>query len=129
MIGEQMAYASAHADAAGAGHNAGFATEILELTRVLVELLPNEDEALALAALVRYAEARRPARLDDTARWRRFRSRIPRSGAGLSSSRLKNTSGASRILGLPDPERSKRRSTVPGARVAPSWIRCPGELY
>ena len=62
----EVAYASAHADAAGAGHNAGFATEILELTRVLVELLPDQDEALALAALVRYAEARRPARLDDT---------------------------------------------------------------
>ena len=62
----EVAYASAHADAAGAGHNAGFATEILDLTRVLVELLPKEDEALALAALVRYAEARRPARLDDS---------------------------------------------------------------
>ena len=62
----EVAYASAHADAAGVGHNAGFATEILDLTRVLVELLPNEDEGLALAALVRYAEARRPARMDDS---------------------------------------------------------------
>jgi len=61
----EVAYASAHADAAGAGTNAGFATEILDLTRVLVELLPQETEALALAAMVRYAEARRPARLDD----------------------------------------------------------------
>jgi RNA polymerase sigma-70 factor (ECF subfamily) len=52
------------------------------LTRVLAEMLPNEPEALALAALVRYAEARRPARLDaqgvmvplseqDPALWRR----------------------------------------------------------
>ncbi len=40
-------------------------TEILELTRVLCELLPEEAEALAVAALVRYAEARRPARLDE----------------------------------------------------------------
>ncbi len=61
----EVAYASAHADAAGAGPHAGFATEILDLTRVLAELLPEEAEALALAALVRYAEARRPARLDE----------------------------------------------------------------
>lgn len=62
----EVAYAGAHADAAGAGRTAGFAAEILELTRVLVDLLPKEEEALALAAMVRYAEARRPARLDDT---------------------------------------------------------------
>ncbi|WP_249138297.1 RNA polymerase sigma factor [Phenylobacterium montanum] len=61
----EVAYASAHADAAGAGRRAGFAAEILELTRVLADLLPAEEDALALAALVRYAEARRPARLDD----------------------------------------------------------------
>jgi len=61
----EVAYASAHEDAAGVGPHAGYATEILELTRVLVELLPAETEALALAALVRYAEARRPARMDD----------------------------------------------------------------
>jgi RNA polymerase sigma-70 factor, ECF subfamily len=61
----EVAYASAHADAAGAGPHAGYATEILDLTRVLVELVPKEAEALALAALVRYAEARRPARLDE----------------------------------------------------------------
>lgn len=60
----EVAYAKAHEDAAGAGPHAGYATEVLELTRVLAELLPNEAEALALAALVRYAEARRPARLD-----------------------------------------------------------------
>jgi RNA polymerase sigma-70 factor (ECF subfamily) len=61
----EVAYGSAHADAAGTGPHAGYATEILELTRVLAELLPGESEALALAALVRYAEARRPARLDE----------------------------------------------------------------
>jgi len=38
---------------------------MLELTRVLAELLPREPEVLAMAATVRYAEARRPARLDD----------------------------------------------------------------
>ncbi|MDR6627769.1 DUF6596 domain-containing protein [Caulobacter segnis] len=59
-----VAYARAHEDAAGAGPHAGFAQEILELTTVLVELLPNEPDALAFAALVRYAEARRAARLD-----------------------------------------------------------------
>lgn len=61
----EIAYAKAHEDAAGAGPHADYAGEMLELTRVLAELLPHEPEALALAALVRYAEARRPARLDD----------------------------------------------------------------
>ena len=61
----EVAYAKAHADAAGAGPQADYGREILTLTAVLVDLLPQEPEALALAALVRYAEARRPARLDD----------------------------------------------------------------
>jgi RNA polymerase sigma-70 factor, ECF subfamily len=60
----EVAYSKAHEDAAGAGAHAGYAQEILELTRVLAELLPDEAEALAFAALVRYAEARRPARLN-----------------------------------------------------------------
>nr|WP_246463287.1 DUF6596 domain-containing protein [Nitrospirillum iridis] len=78
----EVAYAKAHEDAAGASPHAGYATEILGLTRVLAELLPAEAEVLSLAALVRYAEARRPARLDadgasvplaeqDPALWRR----------------------------------------------------------
>jgi len=61
----EIAYAKAHEDAAGAGPHAGYAAEMLKLTEVLARLLPNEPEALALAALVRYAEARRPARLDE----------------------------------------------------------------
>jgi len=61
----EVAYAKAHEDAAGAGAHAGYAAEMFELTRVLAELLPNEPGALALAAVVRYAEARRPARLDE----------------------------------------------------------------
>lgn len=76
----EVAYAKAHEDAAGAGPHAGYAAEMLELTRVLCELLPSEPGALSLAATVRYAEARRPARLDregamiplseqDPARW------------------------------------------------------------
>lgn len=61
----EVAYAKAHEDAAGAGAHAGYALEMLELTRVLTKLLPREPEALAFAALVHYGEARRPARLDD----------------------------------------------------------------
>jgi RNA polymerase sigma-70 factor (ECF subfamily) len=57
----EVAYAKAHEDAAGAGAHAGYASEMLELTGVLANLLPKEPEALAF----RYAEARRPARLDD----------------------------------------------------------------
>jgi RNA polymerase sigma-70 factor (ECF subfamily) len=38
---------------------------MLLVTQVLAELLPHEPEVLAIAATVRYAEARRPARLDD----------------------------------------------------------------
>lgn len=62
----EVAYAKAHEDAAGAGQHAGYAREMLDLTAVLVELAPDEPECLAFAALVRYAEARRPARLDET---------------------------------------------------------------
>ena len=62
----EVAYAKAHEDAAGAGALAGYAREMLSLTAVLAELLPNEAECLGFAALVRYAEARRPARLDET---------------------------------------------------------------
>jgi RNA polymerase sigma-70 factor (ECF subfamily) len=36
---------------------------MLHLTKLLAELVPTAGEAFALAALVRYAEARRPARL------------------------------------------------------------------
>lgn len=62
----EVAYSRAHQDAAGAGLHAGYAREMLDLTAALVELLPDEPECLGLAALVRYAEARRPARLDET---------------------------------------------------------------
>src|ERR1044071_4718311 len=76
----EIAYAKAHEDAAGAESHAGYAREMLSLTRVLAELLPDEPDAHAFAALVRFAEARRPARLDpdgamvplseqDPARW------------------------------------------------------------
>lgn len=60
----EVAYAKAHADAAGAGPYAGHAAEVLRLTAALAEMLPAEGEVLGLAAIVRYAEARRPARID-----------------------------------------------------------------
>jgi len=61
----EIAYSKAHEDAALAGPYAGFAEEMLTVTRVLAELAPLEPEVHALAAIVRYGEARRPARLDE----------------------------------------------------------------
>jgi RNA polymerase sigma-70 factor (ECF subfamily) len=60
----EIAYAQAYEDAAGASDAAGLAEEALRLSGVLVTLLPDEPEVLGLAALIRLAEARRPARLD-----------------------------------------------------------------
>jgi len=62
----EIAYAQAYEDAALAGDAAGFAAEVMRLSGILAELAPEEPEVLGLAALVRFAEARRPARLDDT---------------------------------------------------------------
>lgn len=61
----EVAYAKAFEDAAGVGAHAAFSGEILRLTGLLARLAPGEPEALALAATIRFAEARRPARLDD----------------------------------------------------------------
>lgn len=60
----EVAYSKAHEDAGGTGSHAGFAAEMLHLTRILTALVPQAGEAFALAALMRYAEARRPARVD-----------------------------------------------------------------
>jgi RNA polymerase sigma-70 factor (ECF subfamily) len=60
----EVAYAKAHEDAAGSGRHAGFAREMLEVTALLCDMLPREAEVLALAATIRFAEARRPARKD-----------------------------------------------------------------
>ncbi|KQW80717.1 RNA polymerase sigma factor [Brevundimonas sp. Root1279] len=60
----EIAYAQAHADAALAGPHAEFAREMLALTGLLARLAPHDPEVQALAATVRFAEARRPARLD-----------------------------------------------------------------
>ncbi len=62
----EIAYAQAYEDAALAGDAADFATEVLRLSGLLAELVPDDPEVLALATLVRFAEARRPARLDDS---------------------------------------------------------------
>ena len=60
----EIAYSRAHEDASGTAARAHFAAEVLHLTSLLVQLLPGESEAYAIAALVRYSEARRPARVD-----------------------------------------------------------------
>ncbi|MBX9731284.1 MAG: RNA polymerase subunit sigma-24 [Sphingomonas sp.] len=60
----EVAYAHAHADGAGKGPHADYATEMLGITATLANMLPNEAEVLALAATVRFAEARRPARVN-----------------------------------------------------------------
>lgn len=76
----EVAYAHAHADGAGTGRHAGYAAEMLGITATLAAMLPAEPEVHALAATVRFAEARRPARVDaegvmvpladqDPARW------------------------------------------------------------
>ena len=59
----EIAYAKAHANAGRADVHAGFATDVLSLSATLAAMLPDQGEVLGLAALVRYAEARRPARL------------------------------------------------------------------
>jgi RNA polymerase sigma-70 factor (ECF subfamily) len=76
----EIAYSKAHEDAAGAGPHAGYASEMISLTGILVDLLPAEPEALALAALV--ASPKRGARPGSarTAEWCRCRSRTRRSG-------------------------------------------------
>ncbi len=66
LLSIEIAYAKAHEDAACSGPHAHFAAEMLDLTRTLVHLLPSEAEPAALAAMVRFAEGRRPARVDRT---------------------------------------------------------------
>jgi RNA polymerase sigma-70 factor, ECF subfamily len=58
----EVAYAKAHEDASGTGPHAAYAIEVLELTRVLAQLLPNDPDVLALAATTRFTEARRRSR-------------------------------------------------------------------
>jgi RNA polymerase sigma-70 factor (ECF subfamily) len=60
----EIAYGQAYEDAAGATEAAELAGETLRLSGLLADLLPEEPEVLGLAALIRLAESRRPARLD-----------------------------------------------------------------
>lgn len=64
----EIAYAQAYEDAGGQGEAGELAGETLRLSSVLCDLIPGEPEVLALAALIRLAEARRPARLDTQGR-------------------------------------------------------------
>lgn len=78
----EIAYAKAHEDASGKGEHAGFAPQMLELTALLADMVPDDADVHALAATIRFSEARRPARIDahghmvplseqDPARWDR----------------------------------------------------------
>ena len=60
----EIAYGQAYEDAGGLSDAAELAGETLRLSGLLVDLLPDEPEVLGLAALIRLAESRRPARLD-----------------------------------------------------------------
>ena len=62
----EIAYGKAHEDAAASGPHAHFAAEMLQLTSTLMHLMPGEAEPAAVAAMVRFAEARRPARVDSS---------------------------------------------------------------
>jgi RNA polymerase sigma-70 factor (ECF subfamily) len=58
----EVAYSKAHEDASGTGPHAAYAIEVLELTRVLAQLLPNDPDVMALAATTRLTQARRRSR-------------------------------------------------------------------
>ncbi len=60
----EVAFAQAYEDAVGTGNAAGLAGETLRLSGLLADLMPEEPEVLGLAATIRLAEARRPARVD-----------------------------------------------------------------
>lgn len=53
---------------AGAPIRSDLTAEALRLTDLLAALMPDDPEALAVAALIRLTDARRPARLDDEGR-------------------------------------------------------------
>lgn len=65
LVTLEIAYAQAYEDAALVQEGAPFAQQVLQLSGLMAEIMPAEPEVLGLAALVRFAEARRPARLDD----------------------------------------------------------------
>jgi RNA polymerase sigma-70 factor, ECF subfamily len=59
----ELAYTIAYQDAA-ASLDTDLAPEVRRLSALLVQLLPNEPEVLAVAALIAFGESRRAARLD-----------------------------------------------------------------
>ncbi len=63
-----IGYALAFQDAAGSEPTADLGPEVLRLTDMLADLLPDDPEVLGLAALVQLAEARRGARVDGAGR-------------------------------------------------------------
>lgn len=64
----EIGYALAFQDAAGSEPTADLGPEVLRLTDMLAELLPDDPEVLGLAALVQLGEARRAARVDAAGR-------------------------------------------------------------
>lgn len=64
----EIGYALAFQDAASSEPTADLGPEVLRLTDMLAELLPDDPEVLGLAALVRLGEARRAARVDSGGR-------------------------------------------------------------
>ncbi|WP_293382227.1 DUF6596 domain-containing protein [Phenylobacterium sp. SCN 70-31] len=89
----EVAYAQAYEDAALADRDvAPFAGEVLRLSGLLAELMPDEPEVLGLAALVRFAEGRRPARLDVTG------AAVPPEAQDATLWRSDLIAGATRLL-------------------------------
>lgn len=60
----EIGYALAYQDAAATSAAAELGPEVLRLTNMLAELIPDDPEVLGLAALVALAESRRGARVD-----------------------------------------------------------------
>ncbi len=81
LVALDVMHARAQGDAAAGPETRALAATVLDLTALLADLMPDAPDPAAQAAAVRYAEARRPARLDgdrlvaladqDPARWSR----------------------------------------------------------
>ena len=101
--------------------------EAIRLARLLVELMPDEGEALGLLALLLLSESRRAARVVPMDRWCYCPTRTAACGTAPSSPRGRTScapvSGATR----PGRTRSRRRSTpctaTPPQRRTPTGVR------
>lgn len=88
------AYAFGWDDVSGADHKRrGLRDEALWLARTVVELMPDEPEALGLSALLHYCEARRPARRDAAGDY------VPISEQNTSAWNVALLAEAERLLG------------------------------